>query len=273
MPARILVIDDEATWYELFKEILSELNFEVDIVQDFGKAKAFLKNSTYHLVLADVCLDKSDFTLPCQEFFYFLHNKYPNLPVLAMTGKLLTPPEMWTLSQSGVIDFIYKNKLQLTDFRRSIQSVLQKTSPELPQKSNPFKYDVFISYSHQNKDRVRNWLLQELESAGLRVCIDFRDFDAGVPMLTEMERAITQSRKTLLILTPDYLQSGPAEFENILVQTVDLALHQHRLIPLLLEPCDPSTLPFRLRSLAYLDFTEPDKADLQFEKLIATIKS
>ncbi len=44
-----------------------------------------------------------------------------------------------------------------------------------------FKYDVFISYSSANKDWVRKDLLSALEKAGLKVCIDFRDFQAGKP--------------------------------------------------------------------------------------------
>ncbi len=46
-----------------------------------------------------------------------------------------------------------------------------------------FKYDVFISYSSANKDWVRKDLLSALEKAGLKVCIDFRDFQAGKPVL------------------------------------------------------------------------------------------
>ncbi len=42
---------------------------------------------------------------------------------------------------------------------------------------------VFISYSHQNKDWVRNWLLPGLEKNGLRTHIDYRDFEIGVPSL------------------------------------------------------------------------------------------
>ena len=66
--------------------------------------------------------------------------------------------------------------------------------------------------------------------------------------LARMERAVLQSRKTLCILTPEYLQSEWAEFENLLVQTRDPAARQRRLIPLLLSPC---ALPPRLGILTY----------------------
>ncbi|TEU19311.1 MAG: hypothetical protein E3J21_04170 [Anaerolineales bacterium] len=46
-----------------------------------------------------------------------------------------------------------------------------------------YQYDVFISYSHTDKEWVHGWLLPRLETADLQVCIDFRDFDVGVPSL------------------------------------------------------------------------------------------
>jgi hypothetical protein len=70
--------------------------------------------------------------------------------------------------------------------------------------SEGFVYDVFISYRHKDPDKtwVRNTLLSSLESAGPPACIDFRDFQLCAPLVTEMERAIEQSRYTLAILSP-----------------------------------------------------------------------
>jgi hypothetical protein len=44
---------------------------------------------------------------------------------------------------------------------------------------------------------------------------------------------VERCRKTLLILTPDYLESGWGEAENVMVQTLDPASRERRLIPLL----------------------------------------
>ncbi len=270
MSKRILVIEDETNWQELFKDLLYEMGYKAEVAESFKKAEAFLQNSRYDLILTDVCLDQKKFTLDCQNFLYALHHRLPALPVIAITGKRLTPPEMWSLSQSGVVDFIYKREFRVTDFRRSVQNALQKTSPTSRLNSNSCKYGVFISYSHRNKEWVQNWLLSELERADIKACIDFRDFRPGVPMLHEMERAVIQSRKTLIILTPDYFKSQPAAFETILVQAIDPAAQYRRLIPLLLEPCE---LPLRIRQLAYIDFTAHNDAKLQLQRLIEAIKS
>jgi hypothetical protein len=105
-------------------------------------------------------------------------------------------------------------------------------------KRQRFRYHAFISYSHRNRDWVRSWLVPQLKHAGIKICIDYESFEPGAPSFTEMERAVLQSRKTILVLTPEYLQSEWTEFENILVQTLDPAAHQRRLIPVLLLGCD-----------------------------------
>jgi hypothetical protein len=43
--------------------------------------------------------------------------------------------------------------------------------------------DAFVSYSHADADWVWKWLRPRLEEAGLRLCLDRRDFDVGVPSL------------------------------------------------------------------------------------------
>jgi len=94
------------------------------------------------------------------------------------------------------------------------------------------EYDVFISYSSIDTDWVKGWLLPRLESSGLNVCIDYRDFDIGVPSLTNMENAVERSRKTLLVLTPNWIKSEWTNFESFLIQTDDPAGVRQRTLPL-----------------------------------------
>ena len=132
-----------------------------------------------------------------------------------------------------------------------------------------FRYDVFISYSHRDKDWVRGWLVPRLKDAAVRVCIDHESFEPGAPSVTEMERAVRQSRKTILILTPEYLVSEWSAFENILVQTLDPAGRQRRLLPVFLVRCE---LPLRIGILTYIDFTRSEDHAQGVERLIAAIR-
>ena len=137
-----------------------------------------------------------------------------------------------------------------------------------PQSQDQFEYDVFISYSSKDKDWVRGELLHTLEARGLRVCIDFRDFRPGAPSIKEIERAVLTSRKTLLILTPDYLQSQWTEFEALLLQTLEPSNQTLRLIPLLKAKCD---LPLRLKFMTYVNFVDPDDWDIAWKILLTAL--
>lgn len=130
-----------------------------------------------------------------------------------------------------------------------------------------FPYDVFISYSHHDKAWVRKQLLPGLEAAGLKVCIDYRDFRIGAPSVNEMQRAVTESRKTILVLTPAYLASAWAEFENLMAATLDPANRELRLLPLKLADCQ---LPVRYSYLTYVDFSDPDpeERDMAWRRLL-----
>jgi hypothetical protein len=132
-----------------------------------------------------------------------------------------------------------------------------------------YQYDIFIGYSHHDKDRVLGWLLAQLEAAGLRVCIDFRDFEPGLPSLVNMENAVERSRKTLIVLTPAWVESEWTTFESLLIQTDDPAGRRARMIPLLLKPCKP---PKRIAMLTYLDFTQPSEVEFQLQRLVSAIR-
>ncbi len=97
--------------------------------------------------------------------------------------------------------------------------------------SEDFAYDVYLSYSQADAAWVRGELLTRLQQAGLNVCLDVNDFVAGAPRAEEFERAITTSKQTLLVLTPAYLNGEWNSFGNLMVQTIDPANQQRRLLP------------------------------------------
>ncbi len=126
-----------------------------------------------------------------------------------------------------------------------------------------YRYDVFISYSRRDRKKVIELLLVRLERLGIRVCIDCRDFEPGAPSITEMERAVKQSRKTLLAFSKNYLNSGWTEFENIIAQTLDPAGKNKRIIPTYISRCN---------DLTFLDLSKPDQFEGQFGRLITAIR-
>jgi len=111
--------------------------------------------------------------------------------------------------------------------------------------------------------------MPRLEEAGLRVCVGFRDFDVGRPMLINVERAVESSRHVLLVLTPEWMESRWGIFESLLIQTTDPAGRRRRMLPLLLEHCEP---PPRIAMLTYADFTDRHEHARQLERVLDAVK-
>jgi hypothetical protein len=127
---------------------------------------------------------------------------------------------------------------------------------------------VFISYSSKDADWVREWLLPQLEDAGIKVHIDFRDFEIGTPSLINIEHAIENNQKTLLVLTPNWVQSEWANFEALLLQTQNPSGRARRMLPLMLEDCE---LPPRLAIFTWADFRHHENWETELERLLGQI--
>jgi hypothetical protein len=124
---------------------------------------------------------------------------------------------------------------------------------------------VFISYSHKDKEWVINWLLPGLEKAGITVHIDSRDFKIGLPALVNMEHAVKECDKTILVLSPNWLKSEWTNFEALMLQTKDPAGLKGSILPLMLEKCE---LPERLSIFTYANFMEENNRESELSRLL-----
>lgn len=135
-------------------------------------------------------------------------------------------------------------------------------------KSAKEKYDVFVSYSHTDKDWVRNILLPMLEENNIKVCIDYRDFRPGSPSITEMESAVLQSKKMIAVLSPSYVSSAWGQFEAILMGTLDPSAQESKILPVLIKSCE---IPLRLRYLTYVNMIDSVDMKLEMNRLLGAL--
>jgi len=131
-----------------------------------------------------------------------------------------------------------------------------------------YTYDLFISYAETDRAWVEGYLLDGLTQAGVR-CHSEEAFALGVPRLLEFERAIQQSQRTLLILSPAYLAESFSQFTDLLAQSYGLETATWPVIPLLLHPVE---LPPRLAMLTRLDVTDPAEWAAVVERLCVELQ-
>ncbi|KFB52195.1 hypothetical protein ZHAS_00020302 [Anopheles sinensis] len=86
-------------------------------------------------------------------------------------------------------------------------------------------YDAFVSYSHKDEEFITDFLVPKLESAPMnfRVCWHVRDFMPGEMISTQITKAVENSRRTIIVLSANYLESvwGQMEFKTAYLQSIE----------------------------------------------------
>jgi len=131
-----------------------------------------------------------------------------------------------------------------------------------------WKWDVFISYSHKDKDWVQKELIPRLKDSSLRVCFDY-DFEISKKLAKVITEGILKSRRTILVLTPNYFESKWAEFEKDLAQSLDPSGAAQRIVPVKAEDCE---IPPEINTIIYANFTKSDEHEQEWGKLITLLK-
>lgn len=135
------------------------------------------------------------------------------------------------------------------------------------QHNERFVYDVFLSYSTQDYPWVREKLLPRLKRANVRL-IDETSFTISAPIIQERERAVLQSRYTVLVISPAWLDSSWQAFDELLTISFGMQTLTWRVIPLIITSCE---LPPRLQMLVGVDLTTAETQG--WRRLLRTLKN
>ncbi len=130
------------------------------------------------------------------------------------------------------------------------------------------KYDLFISYADADRAWVEGYLLDALKQVDVRYHTEAA-FALGTVRLLEFERAIKQSKRTLLVLSPAYLADGCKEFEQVLVYSYGRETATWPVIPLILQPVE---LTPHLSMLVELNATNAEEQEEAIRRLCAELK-
>jgi hypothetical protein len=109
--------------------------------------------------------------------------------------------------------------------------------------------DFFISYNRADKGWAE-WIAWQLEAAGQDVTLQAWDFRQGGNYVLDMQRAVNESQRTLIVLSPDFLASQYAAPEWAAAFALDPTGAQGRLLPVRVRECQPTGL---LAQIVYVD--------------------
>ncbi len=116
------------------------------------------------------------------------------------------------------------------------------------------KRDFFISFNKADRPWA-TWIAWVLEEKGYSVF--FQDWDFKGNFVLEMDRAHTQSRRTIAVISPDYLTSRFTAPEWAARFADDATSEHDLLIPVRVRPCEYKGL---LAQIVYVDFVACDEA-------------
>ena len=119
-------------------------------------------------------------------------------------------------------------------------------------------YDAFVSYCRKDVDWVLDTLLPYLEApqCGFHLCVHERDFVPGVAITKNIMTAIQCSRRTILVLSPNFIKSGWCDLEFQAAHQRALEDRSNFLIVVLLEEVDhkdlDETLSLYMKTRTYI---------------------
>ena len=106
---------------------------------------------------------------------------------------------------------------------------------------------MFICYCYKDVDWAKE-LLAELEKRGFKCCIDFKNFTVGETIVQNIAEAICFSKKTIAVLSPDFIKSDWCKDE---LHKALSRVRYHQVVPVMYKHCE---IPFALRDTTYLDW-------------------
>ncbi|XP_058464373.1 toll-like receptor 6 isoform X2 [Malaya genurostris] len=155
---------------------------------------------------------------------------------------------------------IVRNATILSMMTHKSESLMRKDS--LASVISCYTYDVFVSYSEQDRQWVLEQLLPNLEQTeDINVCLHERDFKVGISILENIIYCMDKSRTLLLVMSESFLLSHWCQFEMHLAQHRMLETRREQLILVLIEDIPkskrPKTLHFLMKTKTYIVWPQP----------------
>jgi hypothetical protein len=117
--------------------------------------------------------------------------------------------------------------------------------------------DFFISYTSAD-EAWAEWIGHVLEDAGLEVIVQAWDFRPGSNFVLKMLEATASAGRTIIVLSPNYLNSRYAAPEWASAFADDPQGANHKLVPVIVRDCQPEGI---LKSVVHINLIGLDEVE------------
>jgi hypothetical protein len=125
-----------------------------------------------------------------------------------------------------------------------------KTEEQIPVPEPARGHDVFVSYSRADRERVVE-LTQALAERGKRAWVDLENIPPSAEWMAEIRSAIESADGYLVAVSPDAARS------KVCLEELEHARSSgKRIVPVLVRPTDPDSVPQALAALNWIDATD-----------------
>ncbi|XP_052078473.1 toll-like receptor 4 [Mytilus californianus] len=174
----------------------------------------------------------------------------------------------------------YRNRWRLRYMYYMVKNKYQVQNKGNSDNDGQYEYDAFISYDNNDRFFVHDKLLHCLErEAGLKLCIHKRDFIPGNDIAGNITSAIHNSRKVVIVMSHNYLDSYWCMFEYNMakVESIYSRNKENILFLVFLEQMSPKDLPMivleLVQSHSYIEYPNDEFGDTVFWNKLREILS
>ena len=183
-------------------------------------------------------------------------------PVEAMVDPLLEAASHWMALGLLIerLKIVARSSEQASALIERFIAFRREHAPPPAPEPRRFTYDVFVSYSHQNRDAA-DYLVAELrrQRPDIRIFLDRQELDVGHSWQQTIFESLDDCQTVVTLYSPAYLES------KVCKEEFNIALFRHRfsetgvLLPIYLSSAD---LPTYMQLVQYRDCRESDRVKL-----------
>ncbi|XP_076089403.1 toll-like receptor 4 [Mytilus galloprovincialis] len=282
---RITIISDPFT--SQFDSLATKHNFSVDLNKNLLECNCisikFIEwMTTTNVRLKNIkkykCMlwNRTNVALHSPKETYNLLRKhcasYENLELALVLGVLL-----FIILIMGSLMYRYRWKLRYLYY---IVKVKYSSLHSETEEEYSYMYGAFVSYADEDRIFVHNTLLQKLEvENGIQLCLHKRNFLPGNDIATNITSAIHNSRRTLVIMSHNFLKSYWCMFEYNMARMESIYERRNENVVFLMfyEQMSPRDLPLNvlemIQSKSYIEYPNDEYGDTVFwDQLVNALK-